>query len=153
MATWKQVEDADPAFADAVRRRFDAHRHKVLATLRQDGSPRVSGIEAEFRDGEVWLGMMPDSRKARDLLADPRLALHSGTEDPPDDPAPGTVFDAKLSGRAVEASAPDAGDGPPARVFRIDLSEVVLVALGDPGDHLLITVWSQRRGVRATKVY
>ena len=42
------METADPAFAARVRARFDAHKHKTIATLRADGSPRISGIEAEF---------------------------------------------------------------------------------------------------------
>ena len=61
---------AAPELAAAVQRCFDAHIHKTLATLRTDGSPRVSGQEMSFRDGNVWLGMMPDSRKARDLQRD-----------------------------------------------------------------------------------
>lgn len=60
---------------EAVQARFDAHRHKVLATLRRDGSPRISGIEAGFGDWQLWRGMMEGSRKARDLQRDPRLAL------------------------------------------------------------------------------
>jgi hypothetical protein len=39
----------------------------TLATLRRDGSPRISGTEVEFTDGQVWLGMMPGSLKALDL--------------------------------------------------------------------------------------
>src|SRR5215213_7781883 len=99
MASWSEVEAAAPELVARARATMDAHKHKVLATLRRDGSPRVSGIEATFTDGELWLGMMPGSRKAHDLRRDPRLALHSATEDPPDDPTawPG---DAKLTGRA-----------------------------------------------------
>ena len=84
MATWNEVEAAVPELASAVRAAFDAHKHKVLATLRADGSPRVSGNEAVFRGGELWLGMMDRSVKALDLLRDPRLAIHSATvEDAP----------------------------------------------------------------------
>src|SRR5262245_20572123 len=99
MASWSEVEAAAPELAARARTAFDAHRHKVLATLRRDGSPRLSGIEAGFVDGELLLGMMPGSRKALDLRRDPRLALHSASVDPPDDPTtwPG---DAKLAGRA-----------------------------------------------------
>jgi hypothetical protein len=80
--TWDDVKKATPELALAVQRGFDTHIHKTLATLRADGSPRISGQEASFRDGQLWLGMMPDSRKAKDLLRDPRLALHSATVDP-----------------------------------------------------------------------
>jgi hypothetical protein len=43
MVTWKQFSEEVPALADAVQARFKAHKHHVLATLRKDGSPRVSG--------------------------------------------------------------------------------------------------------------
>src|SRR5215218_11225308 len=105
MANWSEVEAAAPELAARVRATMDAYKHKVLATLRRDGSPRVTGIEATFTDGELWLGMMPGSRKAMDLRRDPRLALHSASLDPPEDPTtwPG---DAKLAGRAVEVDDP-----------------------------------------------
>ncbi|MBW3601382.1 MAG: pyridoxamine 5-phosphate oxidase, partial [Actinobacteria bacterium] len=63
MGTWGEVTAAVPAFAEAVRARFDAHRHKVLATLRRDGAPRISGVEAAFADDDLWMGMMHGSRK------------------------------------------------------------------------------------------
>ena len=163
MPSWRDIERAEPAFAARVQGRFDAYRHKVLATLRKDGSPRTSGIEASFDDGEVWLGMMPGSRKALDLRRDPRLALHSGTEDPNEgDQTPRTVVDAKLSGRGVEVTdraellkrgPAEAGAEPDFHLFRIDISEVVLISLGDPADHLLIETWDERRGHRSRKRY
>ena len=70
MASWKDVEHADPEFAARVRRIFDAHRHKTIATLRVDGSPRISGIEAQFDDGELTFGSMPGARKGADLRRD-----------------------------------------------------------------------------------
>src|SRR5688500_9406043 len=97
MASWSDVARAEPEFAQTVQRRFDAHKHKTLATLRKNGAPRISGVEATFGGGELWLGMMPGSRKALDLRRDPRLALHSATLDPAV-----SEGDAKLSGRGVE---------------------------------------------------
>src|SRR5215208_6427294 len=102
MANWSEVEAAAPELAARARATLDAHKHKVLATLRRDGSPRLSGIEATIVDGELWLGMMPGSRKALDLRRDPRLALHSASVDPPSDDPSAWPGDAKLSGRAVE---------------------------------------------------
>jgi hypothetical protein len=61
MASWGEFETEQPALAANVRERFDVRKHKTLATLRADGSPRISGIEVEFSDGEIFLGMMPDS--------------------------------------------------------------------------------------------
>src|SRR2546423_15560420 len=102
MASWAECASAEPACAIRVQQRFDIRKHKTLATLRKDGSPRISGIEVEFADGEVFLGMMPGSRKLYDLERDPRLALHSPTDDsPPGDPR-GWPGEAKLAGFARE---------------------------------------------------
>ena len=49
----------------------------VLATIRADGSPRVSGIDPFIVDGELCIGSMDGARKAQDLARDPRMALHS----------------------------------------------------------------------------
>ena len=143
MSTWAEIESAEPDFSRRVQERFDKYKHKIIATLRKDGSPRISGIEAEFANGELTLGMMPGSLKAKDLQRDPRLALHSGTEDPVE--APGTVIDAKLSGVAREIPNEDH------HVFHIDIKEVVLITIGDPSDHLLIETWREGRGLKATK--
>jgi hypothetical protein len=154
MASWNEIESSAPELAARARTAFDAHKHKVVATLRQDGSPRISGIEANFADGELWLGMMPGSRKALDLRRDPRLALHSASVDPPDDPTawPG---DAKLTGRAVEVDDPErlrklgAGDDPAgAHLFRVDITELVHTRVGDPADHLVIDLWQEGKGLR-----
>lgn len=146
---------AEPELARAAQTLFDAHQHKLLATLRRDGSPRISGIEAQFSDGELWLGMMPGSMKARDLFRDPRLALHSASEDPPEVAAAGWAGDAKLSGGAVEVTDPSvltrfAPDSPTPEfhLFRIDVTELVVVRVGEPPDHLVIDVWREGRDRR-----
>ena len=85
LAEWRAGSRSNsevPELAARARKIFDAYKHKTLATLRADGSPRVSGIEAEFWNGDVWLGSMPGSRKGADLKRDPRFALHSATVDP-----------------------------------------------------------------------
>lgn len=143
MARWDEIEAAEPDFARRVRERFDAYRHKVIATLRKDGSPRISGIEAEFKGGRVSIGMMNGSLKALDLRRDPRLALHSGTRDPSEQP--GEVIDAKLSGLGREVPGGDH------HAFHIDVKEVVIVSIGDPADHLVIETWREGRGLRSAK--
>ena len=155
MASWSEVEAAAPELAARVRATMDAHKHKVLATLRRDGSPRVSGIEASFTDGELWLGMMPGSRKALDLRRDPRLALHSASVDPPEEDPAAWAGDAKVAGRAVEVDDParlerlGAGEGGGgAHLFRVDLTEVVHTGVGKPADHLVIEVWREGAGLR-----
>ncbi len=145
MTNWASVAAAEPEFADRVRRVFDAHRHKVLATLRRDGSPRVSGIELEFADGELLMGMMPGSMKAQDLGRDPRLALHAASEDPSQDDPSSWLGDARIAGRAVEVVGTT--DDEPAHRFKVDITEVVLIRVGRPADHLVIESWHEGRGL------
>jgi Pyridoxamine 5'-phosphate oxidase len=158
MASWSEIETAAPELAARARATFDAHKHKVLATLRRDGSPRISGIEADFADGQLWLGMMPGSRKALDLRRDPRLALHSASVDPPEGDPASWAGDAKLSGRAVEVDDPavlermGAGDqAGEAHLFRVDITELVHTRVGEPADHLVIELWREGQGLRTMR--
>ena len=82
MASWADFEKAEPRFALQVKRLFDAGSHKTIATLRSDGSPRISGIECRFGGGQLQFGSMPGSRKGEDLHRDPRFALHGPTFHP-----------------------------------------------------------------------
>jgi hypothetical protein len=146
MASWQEIEKDAPEFAERVRTVFGAGIHKSVATLRADGSPRISGSELEFEDGEVKLGMMDDSLKLRDVRRDPRIAIHSPTLDPPKEGK--WAGDAKLSGRAVEIPAPPDNPHEGAGHFRIDITEVALTYVGDPADHLVIESWHAGRGYR-----
>src|SRR6201996_3182281 len=102
---WRDVEQAEPGFAQRVRALFDAHKHKTIATLRADGAPRISGIETEFQDGELTFGSMPNARKGHDLLRDPRFALHGATVDPVEGQEASWPGEVKIAGRAVHAGA------------------------------------------------
>src|ERR1700746_1988195 len=110
MAAWKDVEHAEPEFAERARRLFDAGRHKTIATLRADGSPRISGIECEFVDGDLRFGSMTGARKGADLHRDPRFALHGPTFHPEEGKEAAWPGEAKIAGRAVLGGPP--GDGP-----------------------------------------
>jgi hypothetical protein len=151
MPNWSDFEAAAPELAARVRERLDAHTHKTLATLRRDGSPRISGTETRIADGELWIGSMWQARKARDLQRDPRFALHSGSDEPSD-----WTGDAKLAGVAEEITDPErvrelngeAAAGGPSHLFRLDLREVSTVGLDDARTALVITVWTPDGGVR-----
>jgi hypothetical protein len=149
MASWIDLETAEPAFAARVKERFTAHRHHTLATLRADGSPRISGIETAFTDGELVLGSMPGSLKGRDLQRDPRLALHSHSEDPPENVAEHDNWagDAKIAGRAILVSSGE-NAMPPGPRFHVDITEAVLTYVGTPPDHLVIESWHPEKGLR-----
>jgi hypothetical protein len=141
------VKSAEPDFAERVRQIFDAHRHKTMATVRRDGSLRISGIEVVFSEADLLMGMMPGSVKVADLRRDPRRALHSASEDPPEDDPSAWIGDAKIAGRAVEI--PDV-ERPTesAHRFRADIDEVVLIKVGRPADHLVIETWHEGKGLK-----
>lgn len=146
MTAWWQVEQAEPEFARRVRELFDAHRHKTIATLRADGSPRISGIEAEFKDGELVFGSMPNSRKGADLRRDPRFALHSATVDPIEGAEAQWPGEAKISGRAILVEPhTDTAD---ADHFRADITEVVHTHLDDQATMLVVEWWTPAHGLR-----
>ena len=147
MASWGEVERSAPELAARALAFLEAGKHKTIATLRRDGAPRISGIEADLAQGELWFGAMWRSVKALDLRRDPRFALHSASVDPPE-----WTGDAKVSGRAVEVEDEETkaavrsaagGEPPPGpyHLFRADIAEVAVVRLGDPADHLVIELW------------
>lgn len=144
MATWQEFADAEPDFAARVKVVFDLQKHKTMATLRRDGSPRISGTEVEFTDGDLTLGSMPGALKARDLQRDPRVSIHGPALDPPEGDPSKWTGDAKISGRAVAAT----GEQEDAHYFRVDITEVVLTRVGDPPDHLVVESWHPARGYR-----
>jgi hypothetical protein len=151
MASWYEVVRDAPEFAARVRARFDAGTNKTLATLRRDGSPRISGTELRFTDAQVSLGMMPDSVKLADVRRDRRVAVHSPTLEPPAD-AGSWLGDAKLAGALVDAEP--VGDEPPgAASFVLDITEVVLTYVtssepGGPVDLLVVESWHPGTGHR-----
>lgn len=157
MGSWDEVESDAGELAGAVRGRFEAYGLALLATLRADGFPRISGVEPLFAAGELWLGMMEHSRKALDLHRDPRCALHNATTDK--DVHDGDV---KITGRgiAVVGAAKDAYRASwreqrgtevpePFELFRVDVAE--LARIMPAGDHLLIQSWRTGGAVREAK--
>ncbi|MFJ6717173.1 MULTISPECIES: pyridoxamine 5'-phosphate oxidase family protein [unclassified Streptomyces] len=150
---WAAFEKAAPDFARTVRARFAQRPHHVLATLRRDGSPRLSGLNVDIRGGELWLGMMPGSMKAKDLRHDPRFALHSNPGE--DESMPGG--DVRISGRALELLDPpelhryaEETETPhPFHLFHADLTEVVHVTV--EGDDLVIRTWIPDHPVRTLR--
>lgn len=142
-STWAEFRAAEPVFAETVRRRFTRYKHHVLATLRKDGSPRVSGLEVDVRFGEMWLGMMANSRKAQDLQRDPRFAIQANPG--PDDSMDGG--DVRIGGRALEVTDPEVigryaqevGQPEPFHLFRVVLGEVVQTCV--EGEELVVRTW------------
>lgn len=153
MTDWNQLRDEAPETAAVFERRLAATGLGLLATLRADGSPRISPLEPLLHDGQLWLGMMPGSTKVLDLLRDPRFCLHTATADK--EVADG---DAKLWGEAVRveddasrqayAAAFGAATGHDVEampggfdLFTARLTGASALVLGESGDHLRITTW------------
>lgn len=147
--TWDVFAAEAPELAKGARERFEAAETHVLATLRTDGSPRVSGTEVSFQQPDITIGSMPGALKARDLQREPRFAIHAG---------PAVLTDSgqdfKISGTAVEVVDPEEverhrepGTPPgPFHLFRLLLSDVV--ATGVEGDRLVVRLWRPGAGVQ-----
>jgi hypothetical protein len=143
MATWADFETAQPEFASRVRALMATRKHLTMATLRRDGSPRISGTEIEFAGGQMRVGSMPGAVKAIDLRRDPRVAIHGPTEDPPLENPRGWKGEAKVAGPAVEVDS-----GGDAHRFNIDIREAVITHLNDEGTRLVVESWNPERGYR-----
>ncbi|MFH8731767.1 pyridoxamine 5'-phosphate oxidase family protein [Streptomyces sp. NPDC017964] len=145
-SNWATFTTAEPDLAKTVEERFGRFQHHILATLRKDGSPRTSGLEVRFLHGEFWLGMMPGSLKARDLLRDPRFAVQAN-------PGDGTGMgggDVRISGRALLVEDPEViasytdsvqvPDPDDFHLFRTELTEVTRTFIEDE-KYLVVQVW------------
>ena len=148
---WKAFAAAEPEFAGRVRRLFDAGRHKTIATLRADGSPRISGIECEFTDDDLRFGSMTGARKLADLERDPRFALHGPTFHPEEGKEGEWPGEAKITGRAIP-EGPGTTDGgseqPEGQLFAADITEVVITGLNPEATRLVVESWTPERGRR-----
>jgi len=143
MATWGDFEAVEPEFASRVRKLMSTRKHLTMATLRRDGSPRISGTEVEFADGQLRIGSMSLAVKALDLRRDGRVAIHGPTSDPPADNAAGWKGEAKIAGVAREVDS-----GSDAHRFVIDIQEAVITHLNEAGSRLVVESWTPDSGHR-----
>lgn len=132
--------------------RIRSKRVALLGTISRDGTPRISPLEPLFVDGELLLGMMWQSRKALDLLRDPRCLLHTAISD-----HDGTEGEFKLSARALDvpegglrAGYGDAAQAQfewrppePYHLFRLDIERASFVEIKDSKQH--VTRWRPGR--------
>lgn len=133
MLRWANFEAEAPEVAAPARELIERWRFLLLGTIRRDGTPRISPVEAHLVEGHLIVVMMSGSLKAADVLRDPRVVLNTPVTDPED---PGAEL--KLRGRVVEVedaalrrAATDAvertsGWRPPTswHVFSIDVEDV-----------------------------
>jgi hypothetical protein len=102
MTTWGDFETGAPELAALATDRFASTQLLLLGTIRRNGWPRISPCEYLFVDGDIYLGMIWRSKKALDLLREPRCVLHSTTTS-----KDGDEGDVKIYGRAVDERRPE----------------------------------------------
>lgn len=156
---WGDLETAAPDIARLGRERLEQARVALLATLRKDGSPRISPVEPFLSQGHLLFGAMSWSAKTRDLLRDPRCVLHSAISGP--DTGEGEL---KLYGRAIEADdrirnsceegwwvqrPPDA-----ATVFALNIEQATFISWDTERGQMTARRWWPRRGlIETTRSY
>ena len=154
--TWSSFRRAEPDLAAGVHERFESHRHAVMATLRLDGAPRLSGMETPIRDGHLWLAMDASSRKSDDLRRDPRFSIHSAPDG--EDLASG---DARIEGRALPARDTEVDlfvkghrfpidDPSTMALFTADITRAVLARV--EGRCLVVVAWTPDKGLVTARV-
>ena len=99
---WDGFAAAAPELAAVARSELERSGLMLVGTLRTGGAPRISCVLPSILDGELYLGMMWRSRKAVDLLRDPRLVLHNAVST-----NRGDEVEIALHGRATEVEDED----------------------------------------------
>jgi Pyridoxamine 5'-phosphate oxidase len=162
---WSSVEEQQPRLAAVGRERLVGPGVVLVATIRRDGTPRLSPVEPFLLDGELWLSMMPASRKASDLDRDPRVLVHSVITS-----RDGAEGEFKVRGRAVDSSdlqvqgryaaavGPALGWSPVPgrfRLFAVDVLDITVIRYDSATGDQFVTRWPSggefvRRGTSAT---
>jgi len=145
---WTKFSQAAPELAQLFKERLDATGLALIGTIRRDGTPRISPLEADLFEDQLLLGMMWQSKKALDLLRDPRCLVHSVVSD-----KDGSEGEVKLGGRCVdvtdkglrERSAQQTFDTTgwrpeePYHLFWLDIEYAAYVKYGQNGDQTVKT--------------
>jgi Pyridoxamine 5'-phosphate oxidase len=165
MVRWADVEERQPRLADVGRRRLGGPGVVLVATIRADGSPRLSPVEPLFWKGDLWLAMGWGSRKTGDLMRDPRILVHSIVTD-----RDGSEGEFKVRGRTLaetdrvvhaeyaETVANELGWRPDVgkfHLFRVEVEEITFIHWDDATNDQFVTRWPPgaefvRRGTSAT---
>lgn len=163
MVMWHEFEGVVPAFAGEISNCLAQRRHCTLATLRSDGSPRLSGTELSLFDGNVYFAVQPGAQRLRDLDADTRIAVHIVAPDTDPENAGQWRGDVRIDGRAIRVDdqqraawcaaqmrpVPDVAFA----LYCIDIAAVVWVHISEDGAELFVDSWRAGRPtvVRSTR--
>ena len=101
MATWAEFAAAAPDLAAWGESRLNRSRVAFLATVTQDGAPRVNPVHPVICEGRLLLFIEPTSPKASDLQKDGRYAIHSLIDN-----LSGEGGEFTLAGRALSVDDP-----------------------------------------------
>jgi hypothetical protein len=150
--SWHELEAGAPEIARLGRERLERAGIALLATLREDGSPRINPVEPHIVEGQLVFAAMARTTKARDLSRDPRCFLHSVVSDPE-----GSEGELKLSGRAEERHDPELRERPleawwvgrpskQARLFSLVIERAAFVSWDTARGVMIARRWSPQRG-------
>jgi len=98
---WTEFAEAAPDLARLFRERLDKTGLALIGTIRKDGTPRISPLEAGVLEDHLLLGGMWQSKKFLDLIRDPRCLVHTVVSN-----KDGREGEVKLRGRVVEVIDP-----------------------------------------------
>jgi len=155
---WDEFNTAAAELAEAGEKLFDRTGVVLVGTLRKDGSPRISPVEPLIAGGQLYLGMMPESFKAQDLLRDGRCTIHSLISD-----KHAAEGEFKLHGMAVNVQDPAerklycdellkkigwSPEGMPFHLFSIDILSAGVFS-HDGGSPRLVKRWRVGEPVKA----
>ncbi|MEV0252465.1 pyridoxamine 5'-phosphate oxidase family protein [Nocardia sp. NPDC050712] len=161
MTIWSEFVQEAPKIAAVFERRHQATGHLcMLATVRADGSPRISPIEPRVFEGMLVLAGMPNTTKFKDLERDPHFCLHTATVDPMvgdgDAKLFGTVTDLpdkRLHERFAQALFDESGFDIRGQEFDhfyvADLTGASCIELAE--EKLAITIWKPGQGERVVR--
>jgi hypothetical protein len=164
---WSELESSQPRLAELGRRRVLEPGVALVATIRSDGTPRVSPVEPFVLEGILWLSMLWQSTKAADLMRDPRILVHSVITNR--DGGEGefkirgtarTEHDLGVQRRYADAVASSLGWSPePGRfhLFDVSIGELAFIRYDDATGDQHVAMWPParefiRRGTSATSV-
>jgi hypothetical protein len=150
--SWRALEAEAPEIARLGRERLERPGIALLATLREDGSPRINPVEPHVVDGHLLFAAMARTPKGRDLLRDPRCSLHSAVSDPE-----GSEGELKLAGRAEVVDDAELRARPSqawwvgrpadkARVFSLVVERAAFVSWDTGRGVMIVRRWAAGRG-------
>jgi Pyridoxamine 5'-phosphate oxidase len=147
MVAWHEFAEAEPELAAFGGERFAQAQVAYLATVREDGSPRVHPVTPILGGGRLFLFMEPSSPKGNDLRGNPAYAMHSLVTD-----QNGTPGEFWIMGRAVhmddantrEIAAAAAPYDPADRYILFELSVERAASTAYDNDKTLRRSWRSR---------